>query len=88
MFIGGKRTTQKGYHKKYDNLPKNFKNTLNKYRGTGVNSKSDVFSIYSHEVLACELIRKIFNKNKSYKTKTKDMRILDVYNMNNIYKYF
>jgi len=88
MFIGGKRTTQRGDHKKYDVIPDSFVNKLKKYEGKGTNSKSNIFSVNSYEVLAGDLITKIFNENSDYTIKKPNIKILDTYDMSNIYEYF
>ena len=88
MFIGGKRTTQRGDHKRFDVIPDSFVNKLKKYEGKEDNSKSNIFSINSYEVLAGDLINKIFNENTYYTIKKSNKKILDTYDMNNIYEYF
>jgi len=88
MFIGGKRTTQKGDHKKYDIIPKCFVDKIKKYEGKEINHKSNIFSVNSYEVLAGDLITKIFSENNNYTIKQPNIKILDTYDMSNIYEYF
>lgn len=60
MFIGGKRTTQKGYHKVYAKLPKKFVNELSGYVGKGESMKDRIFSDDPAQVLAGYFIESFF----------------------------
>jgi len=65
MFIGGKRTTQKGDHSRIKNLPKSMLEKLKKFSGTGENCLSGIFSNNPALVLAGYFIQEYFTNYKS-----------------------
>ena len=67
MFIGGKRTTQRGHHKEYlDNTNKKFMEKLSLYKGKSSNINFRSFSLYSYYVLAGEFITTFFSRECDY----------------------
>lgn len=76
MFTGGKRTTQKGYHKEYPTVPKKFVKELLPYLGKGDSAKDYLFSLNPAEVLAGYFIQSFFTV---YRTKPENVKILATY---------
>jgi hypothetical protein len=66
MFIGGKRTTQKGNHKRYDTVPDSLYNKLQKYNGIGESLKDNIFSTDPSQVLAGYFIESFFTQEHNY----------------------
>lgn len=60
MFIGGKRTTQQGNHKKYSHLSKEMYNKLLLYKGKGLNMEDKIFSYNPSQILAGYFIGEFF----------------------------
>lgn len=81
IFVGGKRTTQKGNHKLHSSIPQNFKDNIKPYLGVSENFKQKVFSQYSYYVLAGDFIKKFFTDTYSYRKKPNDKKI-NYYDMN------
>jgi hypothetical protein len=65
MFIGGKRTTQRGDHRKIEGLDPIFSKQLSGYVGKGASSKDRIFGRPT-EVLASCFIEDFFTKNTGY----------------------
>jgi serine/threonine protein kinase len=80
MFTGGKRTTQKGYHKEYPTIPKKFIKELLPYLGKGDSAKDCIFSLNPAEVLAGYFIESFF---PHYRTKP-DAKIIATYTVSTI----
>jgi hypothetical protein len=76
MFIGGKRTTQKGNHKLYSTIPKTFMKELRPYLGEGDSMKDGLFSYNPAEVLAGYFIQSFFEK---YRKKPENEKIIATY---------
>lgn len=68
MFVGGKRTTQNGNHRKYPVITKSIEKNLSKYLGKGDSLKDLKFSTDPSQVLAGYFIQSFF---ASYKKKPK-----------------
>lgn len=66
MFIGGKRTTQKGHHRQVDYLPKILEKQLKPYCSSYENAKEKVFSS-PEKVMAGYFIKSFFGKYTEYK---------------------
>lgn len=60
MFIGGKRTTQKGNHSKYKTVPKNFIKQLSLYLGPGESLKDKILPTDPTKVMAGRFIESFF----------------------------
>lgn len=60
MFVGGKRTTQKGNHKVIPSLSKKLKDELQPYLGKGANLKAGIFSSNPSCILAGHFIESFF----------------------------
>jgi hypothetical protein len=88
MFVGGKRTTQKGNHKLNDCISKNFQNSIKPYLGNAENAKQKQFSNCTYHVLAGSFIKKFFTETCNFKLKPQhESSIIDFFNMNiSIYK--
>ena len=84
-FVGGKRTTQKGYHTLYPNVSKNVQETISQYLGKAENSKNREFSINTYHVLAGSFIKKFFTDSCNYKKRPKGKKI-SYYDMNKCLK--
>ena len=80
MFVGGKRTTQKGNHRFYTTISKKIVSELKEYVGKGAGMKDDIFSDQPSQVLAGYFIESFFGKFLEYTTmpKGKD-RIIETY---------
>ena len=78
MFIGGKRTTQKGHHKVYSKLPLKFIEQLSEYVGKGESMKNRIFSDEPSQVLACYFIESFFEKYTNYLIKPEE-KIIETY---------
>lgn len=81
MFTGGKRTTQRGNHKKYEKISSDFKKVIRPYMGESENSKDRVFDTHVHTVLASSFIMKFFTESVDYTKKPKGKKIFE-YDMN------
>jgi hypothetical protein len=81
MFIGGKRSTQKGNHTVYTNIPEDFKDQIKPYLGISDNIKEKSFSPFAYHVLAGLFIKKFFTETYSYRLKPKGQKI-GYYDMN------
>jgi serine/threonine protein kinase len=68
-FIGGKRTTQKGNHKRYPPVTNTLFKQLSKYNGKGESMADLKFSRDPSQVLAGYFISKFFGKDHSYRKK-------------------
>jgi hypothetical protein len=66
MFIGGKRTTQKGHHKRYAKLNAKLRTILLSYNGEGDNCKAQTFSYNPCQILAGRLLVDLFSKHSDY----------------------
>lgn len=73
-FIGGKRTTQKGDHKRYPVITDDIFKRMNKFNGKGENMNSLTFSKDPSEVLAGYFIEKFFYEEVNYRKKLKGQR--------------
>lgn len=76
MFIGGKRTTQKGNHKLYSTIPKKFIKDLEPYLGQGDSAAEKIFSFDPAQVLAGYFIQSFFSE---YRKKPKNAKIIATY---------
>jgi hypothetical protein len=76
IFTGGKRTTQKGYHKEYPTIPKKFVKELSPYIGKADSAKEYMFSLNPAEVLASYFIESFFG---FYKNKPENAKIIATY---------
>ena len=94
MFVGGKRSSQKGFHKIYSNIPNSFKLSIKQYLGISRSSKSfnktdkdstnDIFKVFSYEtyhVLAGSFIIKFFTTTVDYTKKPKEGEKISFFNM-------
>lgn len=81
IFVGGKRTTQRGNHSTNKNISKNVINAIIPYMGKSINAKEMVFTDKSYHVLAGEFIIEFFSKTHNYLNKPKGNKI-SYYNMN------
>jgi hypothetical protein len=81
IFTGGKRTTQKGFHKEHPNVPKNIMEQLKPYLGKGESMKDRKFSIFPNQVLACYFILDFFKKYTNYSEKINEKDIIGIYEM-------
>lgn len=81
MFVGGKRTTQRGDHILYPIISKQVQNNINPYLGKSENSKKREFSMHAYHVLAGEFITKFFTETHSYRERPKGKK-LGYYDMN------
>lgn len=77
MFVGGKRTTQKGDHKLYQTVPKSIIKDLKPYIGKSACMKENFFSTDPAQVLAGWFIEKFFS---FYMQKPKEM-VIESYNV-------
>lgn len=66
MFTGGKRTTQKGNHRRYATVSKKFTKQLEGYVGKGESAKSLVFSQRPEETMACYFLSDFFTRYSDY----------------------
>ena len=78
MFVGGKRTTQKGFHRVHPNVSKKFIKQLTPYLGKGDSMTDRKFSTNPSEVLACYFILDFFLKFTKYTRKPKQ-EIIGIY---------
>jgi serine/threonine protein kinase len=78
MFVGGKRTTQKGFHREQKNVSKRIIEELRPYVGKGESMKDGIFSKDPAQVLACYFILDFFGKHTNYLEKPDD-EIIGVY---------
>jgi hypothetical protein len=88
MFVGGKRTTQNGYHKIFTSISQDFKESVIPYLGKSENAKSKNFSTDTFHVLAGSFIKNFFssNYNLGY-TKKPNGKLIEFYNMDKNKKY-
>jgi hypothetical protein len=75
-FIGGKRTTQKGDHRRYKYIPIEFENKLKKFVGSGDSIKNLFFSVNPSQVLASSFIGDFFSDYVSVKSDIIDSYII------------
>lgn len=80
MFLGGKRTTQKGYHRRYPKITKDIANALEPFNGKGEGMKDHIFSTDPAQVLAGYFIEKFFTQHTNYRKIPKTPK-LATYNM-------
>lgn len=78
MFVGGKRTTQKGNHKLIENLPKDFVKKLKTYLGDGDSMKDYKFTTDPSKVMAGYFIKSFF---ACYRKKPKNLEIIEEYHI-------
>jgi serine/threonine protein kinase len=76
MFAGGKRTTQKGYHRAPKSVPKKFIKKLSEYIGEGESMKDGVFNINPNQVLASYFIESFFG---DYRVRPEGAKIIGSY---------
>jgi hypothetical protein len=76
MFVGGKRTTQKGNHRTIDNLPKDFVKKLKSYLGESESLKNYKFPTDPSKVMAGYFIKSFFG---CYRKKPKNLEIIEEY---------
>jgi len=81
IFVGGKRTTQRGNHSTNKIVSKNVRNAIIPYMGKQINAKENVFTDKAYHVLAGEFIIKFFTDIHSYRNKPKGKKIA-YYDMN------
>jgi serine/threonine protein kinase len=79
IFTGGKRTTQKGFHKEHPNVPKNIIEQLKPYLGKGASMKDKKFSIYPNQLLASYFILDFFKKYTNYTENISEKDIIGIY---------
>ena len=75
MFVGGKRTTQKGNHHVYSSISSTVKKSINPYLGLAENAKERTFSPYTYHVLAGSFIKVFFTKTVDYTVKPAGKKI-------------
>ena len=75
MFVGGKRTTQKGNHCLYPSISKSFIKNVKPYLGKSENSRVREFSMETYHVLAGSFIKKFFVEKVDYTIKPKGKQI-------------
>jgi hypothetical protein len=75
MFIGGKRTTQRGYHRLLK-INKNFQQELSVYNGPGESMQNGIFSTDVAQVLAGYFIEKFF---RCYRKNGRKKNIISVH---------
>jgi hypothetical protein len=80
MFIGGKRTTQRGKHKKLSTIPKDLVQQLKPYIGKGESMKDYKFSDDPSQVVASYFITDFFPKYTNF-TIFPQKHIIETYNM-------
>ena len=86
MFVGGKRTTQKGNHKLNNSVSQSFQNAIKPYLGNTENTKEKSFSNHTYHVLAGSFIKKFFTETHNFKLTPLGDKI-NYFNMNkSIYK--
>jgi len=68
MFIGGKRSTQRGTHRKYPCVTNELDSQLRKYNGVGESSKDRIFSKNPAQLLAGYFLVDFFTENTNYRT--------------------
>ena len=66
MFIGGKRTTQRGNHRRYVAVTDRIYKKLKKYNGPGDSLADRIFSTNAAQVLAGYFIERFFTKDRNY----------------------
>lgn len=79
IFIGGKRSTQKGNHKKYPSVSQSVIDNLELYSWTEPNIKSKNFSVLACYVLANEFIVKFFTDTVDYTIIPNNKKKIDYY---------
>lgn len=75
MFVGGKRTTQKGNHRCYPSIPKKLVRELKSYIGKGESMKTGIFR-NAEEILAVKFIEKFF---QSFRVKKGGEEVIERY---------
>ena len=75
MFVGGKRSTQKGNHRLHNTVSQKLKNSIKPYLGTSENTKQKSFSYHTYHVLAGSFIKKFFTETNNFKIKPKGNKI-------------
>lgn len=78
MFIGGKRTTQKGHHMKYKKLNTKLRTILLSYNGKGENCKAQSFSYNPCQILAGRLLVDLFSKHSDYLEVRTDVHTINI----------
>jgi len=81
IFIGGKRTTQNGNHKKYPVVKANFLKKLRKYNGIGASMDDCYFSTNPSQILAGYFIENFFTYEYDYTKKPKGKQIGNIYSI-------
>lgn len=81
MFIGGKRTTQRGDHRRYPVVTDKMYNSLSKYNGKGESMSSLRFSTDPTQVLAGYFIESFFTTEYVYTVIPKNQGCIDTYNI-------
>uniref|UniRef100_A0A6C0EPN1 Protein kinase domain-containing protein n=1 Tax=viral metagenome TaxID=1070528 RepID=A0A6C0EPN1_9ZZZZ len=74
-FIGGKRTTQKGYHRLYPIIPNSLVKQLQEYNGEGEGMKDFKFSTDPSQVLAGYFITSFFSKYTEYMKRPQSVKL-------------
>jgi hypothetical protein len=75
MFVGGKRSTQKGNHRLHNTVSEKVQNSIKPYLGTAENTKQKNFSYHTYHVLAGSFIKKFFTETHNFKIKPKGHKI-------------
>lgn len=83
MFVGGKRSTQKGNHSLYSSVSKKVQKTISAYLGVSENAKARNFSLDTYHVLAGSFLSLFFRDAKNYLNKP-DGTEIGYYNMNKL----
>jgi len=81
MYIGGKRTTQRGNHKRYNCINDDIYNNIKEYLGKGENMESRVFSNNPNQVLASYFILSFFTNNVDFTNQVDDSEIIQTFIM-------
>ena len=85
IFIGGKRTTQKGTHSTFSSISPEFITNLNLYKGQAVCFSDKTFSFETHHVLAGSFITTFFKKVSNFTIKPVHSRKIESYKMVNTF---
>jgi serine/threonine protein kinase len=80
-FIGGKRTTQRGDHKRYPVVTDALYEKLSKYNGVGENLSAQKFSTDPSQVLAGYFIESFFVREWDYTQRKEEGKLLGKYKM-------
>jgi serine/threonine protein kinase len=73
IFTGGKRTTQKGFHRVHPNMSKKIIEQIKPYLGKGESMKDGMFSTNPAQVLACYFILDFFGKYTDFTQKKENV---------------